>query len=434
MKARLSDHYRRELSEAEASLARKVIGYLHASCTDKPVCCADGVGPVKGLRVEHGARLTANGTAVNVSPTVKNGYTPSVNDAICEAVRTGVIAPSGARGVNVHMSGAGNGSGGSGSTATPKRKAKSTPKKSARKSEPKSASMKSRAGAQAQVAGTTGTGLRMLRKIADAFDEQTRKAKAAGDPEPENQSGRMLKDGAAMRAAGLPWEAVLHALALGWSQSDKDRFDITEFDPCAWGERVPGQHGALAYLERLHAARVPAYLIGPAGSGKGYLAHALAERLGVDYASISCNGGISPAWLLGRDTVSNGVTYGDFVRIFRDGGVFVFDEIDAASPDILILVNEAIANGRLYHPLTGECIVRHADFYAIGIGNTLGTGATAAYSSRRPIDGATLDRFRMGRVHIGHDRDLQVAVAYEILRAAGVEDEYGAGVAAEVLS
>ena len=62
----------------------------------------------------------------------------------------------------------------------------------------------------------------------------------------------------------------------------------------------------------------------------------------------------SGRWLLGLRRIP-------FIRIYRNGGVFLFDEVDAADGNVMVCVNAALANGMLCNPVTGEVIERHAD-------------------------------------------------------------------------
>lgn len=133
-------------------------------------------------------------------------------------------------------------------------------------------------------------------------------------------------------------------------------------------------------------------LIGPAGSGKTIAASQVAEALGLPFGHVCLTAGASETWLFGRQT-PNGFVEAAFSRFYREGGVFLGDELDAADPNLLLAINTALANGELYNPISGDQIKRHDNFVFIGAANTVGKGADGVYTGRARLDGATLTRF-----------------------------------------
>lgn len=155
----------------------------------------------------------------------------------------------------------------------------------------------------------------------------------------------------------------------------------------------------------LASQRINILLVGPSGCGKTHVAKVVAETLGLDFAAQSCSAGMSESaftgWLLPiGDSGKFQYVQSEFVRIYENGGVFLFDEIDAADSNTMLFLNQALANGEFYLPQRHEKpkVVKHKDFVCIAAANTFGNGATALYSGRNLMDGATMDRFRMGIV------------------------------------
>jgi cobaltochelatase CobS len=141
-------------------------------------------------------------------------------------------------------------------------------------------------------------------------------------------------------------------------------------------------HAMLSEAVALASARMNILLIGPAGSGKTYLAAQVAECLGLPFAFISCSAGMSEGQLLGRliPTGEGGkfeYLISEFVRCYENGGVFLFDEIDAADSNTLLVLTAALANGHMAVPnRPGNPIAKkHPDFVCIAAANTYGTGA-----------------------------------------------------------
>jgi midasin (ATPase involved in ribosome maturation) len=107
-----------------------------------------------------------------------------------------------------------------------------------------------------------------------------------------------------------------------------------------------------------------------------------------------------------------------FIRIYRNGGVFLFDEVDAADGNVLVSVNAALANGVLCNPVTGELIERHPDCLIVTAANTYGRGGDMVYVGRNALDGATLDRFVLAKLNVGYDTDLEYDLAHAALDAS----------------
>ena len=150
-------------------------------------------------------------------------------------------------------------------------------------------------------------------------------------------------------------------------------------------------------------------LIGPAGCGKTHLAQQVAKDLGREFASVSCTAGMSESALSGWLIPSDGGKFvfipSDFVRLYEGGGVFLFDEGDAADSNTLLFINQALANGHFYLPQRegNSKVTRHAEFVAMMACNTYGTGGNMIYAGRERLDESTLDRFRAGAVVLGYD-------------------------------
>lgn len=145
-------------------------------------------------------------------------------------------------------------------------------------------------------------------------------------------------------------------------------------------------------------------LVGPAGCGKTTLAHQLSEALGLQFGSVCLTSGASETWLFGRQT-PNGFVEGPFAKIYKEGGVFLADEMDAADANLLLSLNTALSHNKIINPMNGELLVKHKDFIFIGAANTNGKGATHVYTGRTRLDAATLDRFII--MEVNYDETLE---------------------------
>jgi hypothetical protein len=87
--------------------------------------------------------------------------------------------------------------------------------------------------------------------------------------------------------------------------------------------------------------------------------------------------------------------------------LFFLDEIDASIPEVLVLLNAAIANRYFEFP-TGR-VDAHQDFRVVAAGNTVGSGANELYTGRLVLDSATLDRFVV--IEFDYDRNVELSLA-----------------------
>lgn len=147
------------------------------------------------------------------------------------------------------------------------------------------------------------------------------------------------------------------------------------------------------------------YLYGPAGSGKSEIARQVAEALGLPFYMQSC---ITETFTLSGFKDANG-TYqaSPFYKAFKDGGLFLLDEMDACLPDVLTNLNQALANG--YYSFAGEVVKANENFHMIGTGNTALQGATSEYNTRYQMDKATIDRF--DPIFVDYDSDVEKVIA-----------------------
>lgn len=137
------------------------------------------------------------------------------------------------------------------------------------------------------------------------------------------------------------------------------------------------------------AAGCNLFLVGPAGSGKTTLAEQISRAINVPF---HFNGALdSPYKLSGFIDAQGRIVSTAFRRAYSEGGVYLFDEIDASLPGALLAFNAALANGHADFP--DGTISRHKDFYCIAAANTFGLGADRQYVGRNQLDAASLDRF-----------------------------------------
>ena len=183
------------------------------------------------------------------------------------------------------------------------------------------------------------------------------------------------------------------------------------------------------FKQALHilSQREPVYLYGPSGTGKTFMAEQLAAALFPDmpederYYSLSATMGMSESHLQGwRLPISAGefvYVPSEFVKRYENGGLFLLDEVDRADPNVLAVLNQALANNRMPLPARFEkpFARQHKDFVMMCGGNTAGTGADRLYTAATRLDEAFLDRFRPGTLYVDYDQTLEKALVGDTL-------------------
>jgi len=185
-------------------------------------------------------------------------------------------------------------------------------------------------------------------------------------------------------------------------------------------------HEKFPRMIQLASARKNILLVGPSGCGKTHVAEQLAEQLDLRYGSQSCSAGVSESafagWLIpiGKSGQFVYVT-SVFVDMYENGGVFLFDEMDNSDANVLVFLNQALANGKFFLPQRTDntMVKRHKDFVAIGCANTFGGGADGMYHGRIALDAATLDRFRVGTIFMDYSPAVEEKLVNEKVLAWG---------------
>ena len=170
---------------------------------------------------------------------------------------------------------------------------------------------------------------------------------------------------------------------------------------------LPNAHRHPVFPKVLAAlsVRENVYLVGPAGSGKTTIATQAAEALGLPFYS---TGAVGMAYQL-QGFVNGEGNYmeTDLYRAYVNGGVFLFDEVDASSAQALLAFNAILANEIAAFPC--GTVKKHPDFVVIAAANTFGNGADAQYVGRNQLDAAFLDRFMF--VTMDYDQKLELAIS-----------------------
>lgn len=164
-------------------------------------------------------------------------------------------------------------------------------------------------------------------------------------------------------------------------------------------------HHEFETILKLVAADIPVFLTGPAGCGKNVICKQIAEALGKEF--YFSNAVTQEYKITGFIDANGKYQETQFYKAFTQGGVFMLDEMDASTPEVLVILNAAIANRYFDFPI-GR-VEAHPDFRIVAAGNTYGTGADIEYTGRFQLDASSLDRFAI--IEVSYDQDIELAIA-----------------------
>lgn len=165
------------------------------------------------------------------------------------------------------------------------------------------------------------------------------------------------------------------------------------------------QHAQFNTILTCINSNIPVYLCGEAGTGKNYTLMEVAKELDLEFYFTNS---VQQEYKL-TGFIDAGGTYHEteFYKAFTQGGLFFLDEIDASIPEVLVLLNAAIANK--YFEFPNGRVDAHPDFRVVAAGNTVGSGADEMYTGRLTLDQATLDRFVI--IDFDYDQNVELSLA-----------------------
>lgn len=168
----------------------------------------------------------------------------------------------------------------------------------------------------------------------------------------------------------------------------------------------PVKHSKYETIKTCMTCSIPVYLVGHAGSGKNFTVEQIANELGWDF--YFSNSVQQEYKLTGFIDAGGNFHETEFYKACtsENDSVFFIDEMDASIPEVLVLLNAAIANGYFEFP-NGRVNLDKVHFVAAG--NTVGSGSDEMYTGRMVIDEATLDRFAI--IEFGYDTNVEMLMA-----------------------
>jgi hypothetical protein len=188
------------------------------------------------------------------------------------------------------------------------------------------------------------------------------------------------------------------------SKTEKEEVQEPKFQIPEVKKNGEVHHEKYEQIKTCLMCNIPVYLAGPAGSGKNHTVEQIAKELGWNF--YFTNSVQQEYKLTGFIDAGGNFHETEFYKACVDDNdcIFFLDEMDASIPEVLVLLNAAIANGYFEFP-NGRVDLKHIHF--VSAGNTVGSGADEMYTGRMVLDQATLDRFAI----IDFDYSLNIEMA-----------------------
>jgi hypothetical protein len=150
-------------------------------------------------------------------------------------------------------------------------------------------------------------------------------------------------------------------------------------------------HECFDHLLRMVSCGINVWVAGPAGSGKTTAARQVADALGLDFYF---NGAIDSEYKLSGFIDAQGrIVSTAFREAYTNGGLYLFDEVDASLPSAVLAFNAALAGDVADFPGCSKPTPRHKNLRCVAAANTWGYGGGTEYVGRSKMDAAFLDRF-----------------------------------------
>lgn len=263
----------------------------------------------------------------------------------------------------------------------------------------------------------------MFGKVKELYERKIMELGNSKEPEPKQEVKEEPKQES--KKSGLLEEALLELIDKQLQKSSEDIVSnskplIEQYIKEAYGvlpqvheiktptetKKIKGiVHEKFDTVLNLVNANIPVFLTGPAGTGKNVICKQTAEALGLEFYFSNA---VTQEYKITGFIDANGHYHGtQFFEAFTKGGLFMLDEMDSSIPEVLIMLNAAIANRYFDFPV-GRAEA-HKDFRIIAAGNTFGTGADMEYTGRYQLDAASLDRFAL--IDVDYSKNIELAIA-----------------------
>lgn len=168
-------------------------------------------------------------------------------------------------------------------------------------------------------------------------------------------------------------------------------------------------NGSIDILNRANRLKLFTLIIGPKGTGKTSLVRKFAEDVRKNIFSVNFSLRTRESHLIGTKTIENGdikFIEGILIKSMREGGILYLDELNAAEPDMLLRLDEALDERRqlILKEAEGQIIHAHNEWFVIATINPL------SHVGTKELPPQLLSRFpiRIGMDYPPEDIELEI--------------------------
>lgn len=181
-------------------------------------------------------------------------------------------------------------------------------------------------------------------------------------------------------------------------------------------------NNSLEVLKNSYNAKIFVLIIGSKGTGKTTLVRKFADILGRELFSINLSLRTRESHLVGTKTLDNGsigFVEGILVKSMRDGGLLYLDELNAAEPDVLLRLDEALDDRRqiVLKEAEGQVVHAHKDWFVVATINPL------THAGTKELPQQLLSRFPI-RIKLDYPPDdIELEIIKTHVSMDGIEDD-----------
>jgi midasin (ATPase involved in ribosome maturation) len=176
-----------------------------------------------------------------------------------------------------------------------------------------------------------------------------------------------------------------------------------------------------------HKIFAPIYITGPSGIGKSMSAIESCARHNVPLIRLSCTKFTNEETLIGSKTLKDGnieIVEGPVLKAMRGGFTVLLEELDAASPNDIMCLQNILEGGSYYYSSIDENIKPAPGFNLIATGNTKGKGSSdGRFVGTQIQNEAFLDRFSFTFEATYPEEKEENKILQEYSKSIGLKDD-----------
>lgn len=148
------------------------------------------------------------------------------------------------------------------------------------------------------------------------------------------------------------------------------------------------------------------WIYGESGLGKSVIAECVADKLGLDFYTMSLSAQTTTNKLVGFLDANSNYKPTPLRKAYENGGLICLEECDTVNAGVLAEINNLLSQDIYSFP--DETINKHPDFKLVCCANSNGRNTDLKYIKSQNMDASTMDRYVYIKVDL--DKDLAKAL------------------------